>query len=142
MSERPLIRRGGEEGSVAVEMAITLSALLLLVFGAIQFALVFWNWNTMLLAAEEAGRYTMLYNPTMLGNTGITLADVCPSGAASVTLPDCAVAWADQNYGSLYDITYSGDCTDAGGDCTFTATYKFEFLNSVSLSRSIQVPVI
>ena len=49
-------------------MAVTLSALLFLILGAIQFGIVFWNWNSMLLAVEEAGRYAMLYNPTNFPN--------------------------------------------------------------------------
>jgi hypothetical protein len=61
----PNPRKGrGEEGAVAVEFAMTLWALLFLILGAIQAGLVFWNWNSMLLAVEEAGRYAMLYNPT------------------------------------------------------------------------------
>ena len=49
-------------------MAVTLSALLFLILGAIQFGIVFWNWNSMLLAVEEADRYAMLYNPTNFPN--------------------------------------------------------------------------
>jgi Flp pilus assembly protein TadG len=39
MTRRPLIRRRREAGSVAVEMAVTLSALLLLIVGAVEFSL-------------------------------------------------------------------------------------------------------
>ena len=147
MIAHPAIRRRGEAGSVAVEMAVTLSALLLLIAGAVEFSLALWNWNSMLLAVEEAGRYAMLYNPTSLQNGNLTLAQVCPSGVASVTLYNCAVAWANQNWGSPYGIT----CTDpsTGSPCTgsstqmvFRATYTFNFITSVSLSRAIQVPVI
>jgi TadE-like protein len=131
---RPTIRRHGEEGSVAVEMAITLSALLLLIFGAVQFALVFWNWNTMLLGVEEAGRYAMLYNATTFPSG--------PPGCAD-TLAVCAADWGNQNSGNLYNITSAtGKDADGNPTLTFTATYTFDFINSFSLSRSIQVPAI
>src|SRR5215472_6173408 len=53
MTRRTAFRRS-QGGSVAVEMAITLSAALFLILGVGQFGLVFWNWNSMLLAVEEA----------------------------------------------------------------------------------------
>ena len=147
MIPHPAIRRGGEAGSVAVEMAVTLSAFLFLILGVIQFGIVFWNWNSMLLAVEEAGRYAMLHNPTSFPNfpTAPNGATIC--SLATPTLANCAVAWANQNWGSPYAIT----CTDpsTGNACTtsstkmvFTATYTFNFITSVSLSRAIQVPVI
>jgi Flp pilus assembly protein TadG len=134
MTRRPAIRGKGEAGSVVVELAVTLSAMLLLIFGAIQFALVFWNWHTMLLAVEEAGRYAMLYNSTTFPNGPPDCAD---------TLANCAVAWADENWGSLYTITSSSG-TDADGNptLTFKATYTFDFIASFSLSRAIEVPAI
>jgi hypothetical protein len=62
MIRRPANHRSAEAGSVAVEFALILGPLLFLIVGATQFGLVFWNWNSMLLAVEEAGRYAMLYN--------------------------------------------------------------------------------
>jgi Flp pilus assembly protein TadG len=134
MIERPTIRRRGEDGSVAVEFAVTVSALMFLIIGAIQFALVFWNWNTMLLAVEEAGRYAMLYNATNFPGH--------PPGCAD-TIANCAANWAKNNLGSGFEITPSTG-TDASGNptLTFTATYSFEFLTTITLTRAIQVPVI
>ncbi len=57
------------------------------------------------------------------------------------------MAWANQNWGSYYAI----NCTDpsTGNACTgsstqivFKATYTFNLITSVSLSRAIQVPVL
>ena len=128
-----------EDGEVAVEGAVTMLALVFLILGSVQFGLVFWNWNTMLLAVEEAGRYAMLYNPTNF-----------PSGPpaascslASPTLASCAVAWANQNWGNNFTVSCTAGCAGtAGTNMTFTATYTFNFINSISLSRGIQVPLI
>jgi Flp pilus assembly protein TadG len=139
--------RHGEEGAVAVEMAVILSALIFLIFGVVQFALVFWNWNTMLLAVEEAGRYAMLYNPTNYPSGPPAAA--CPTpvtncdGITNAVVANCAVAWANQNYGNLYTLTCaSGTAADGKTPTlTFTATYTFTFLTSFSLSRGILVPL-
>ena len=132
MIRRPTIRRRGEAGSVAVEMAVTLSALLFLILGAIQFGIVFWNWNSMLLAVEEAGRYAMLYNPTNFPGG--------PPGCAD-TLANCATTWANQNLGGNFTVTCPAPCPN-GQTMTFKATYTFNFITSIDLSRAIQVPLL
>jgi hypothetical protein len=53
-------RPGWNEGSAAVEAAITLSALLFLIFGIIEFGMAFWQWNTLLFMVEQTGRYMMV----------------------------------------------------------------------------------
>jgi hypothetical protein len=131
MIRRPAIRRR-ESGSVAVELAVTLSALLFLILGAIQFSIVFWNWNSMLLAVEEAGRYVMLYNSTNFPNG--------PPGCAD-TLANCAVSWANQNLGGNFTVTCPSPCPN-GTTMTFEATYTFNLITSFSLSRAIQVPLL
>jgi Flp pilus assembly protein TadG len=61
-TRRHTLRSGWDEGAVAVEAAITLFALLLLIFGIIEYGTAFWQWNTMALAVEQAGRYVMVYH--------------------------------------------------------------------------------
>ena len=124
-------RRHAEEGATAVEAAVTISALLFLVLGAVQFGIAYWNWNTMLLAVEEAGRYAMLYNTTNFPNGP----PGCNSGLAA-----CAIAWANtQNMGNLFTIRSS---VPGAGQLTFTATYTFNFVTTISLQRQVTVPVI
>src|SRR5215472_11692633 len=118
-----------EDGEVAVEGAVTMLALVFLILGSVQFGLVFWNWNTMLLAVEEAGRYTMLYNnSTNYPNCSAGIS--CPNCSASPATPaNCAVAWANQNWGNNFTVTSS--TTDPTclppqvpvPGITFTATY-------------------
>jgi Flp pilus assembly protein TadG len=136
MIRKRSLQRGAEEGAVAIEAAITIVALMFLILGSVQFGLVLWNWNTMLLAVEEAGRYAMLYNPTNypLGPPSST----CTVGTP--TLANCAAAWGNQNWGSNYGSGVT--CTLAAPNMTCTATYTFNLLTSISLSRGIQVPLI
>jgi len=51
-----------EDGAAAVEAGISMSVLLMLIVGSIEFGRALWTYNTMLLAVEEAGRYAMVYN--------------------------------------------------------------------------------
>ena len=53
-------RLGRDEGSVLVEAGMTIPILLLLVLGTVQMSIAFWQWNTMVLATEEAGRCAMI----------------------------------------------------------------------------------
>jgi hypothetical protein len=130
---------GREEGAVAVEAAITLSVLLFLILGAVQFGLAYFAWNTMLLAAEEAGRYAMLYNPVNYPSG--PPAAVCSASPAS--LDKCAVAWAYQNFGNVFPVLPGTDpgC-HAGTGMTFTATYTFNIITPISLTRYVCVPLI
>jgi len=123
---------------VALEAALTILPLMLLILGSIQFGLVLWTWNAMLLAVEEAGRYAMLYNPTTYPN-GPPAANC---SAATATLANCAAAWGNQNWDNIFTVSCTSGCIGAPPTMTFTATYTFTFINSISLSRSIQVPLI
>ena len=131
--------RSEERGAVAVEAAITVSALLFLLLGAIQFGLAYFAWNTMLLAAEEAGRYAMLYNPVNYPSGPPAAA----CSASPATLANCAVAWANQNFGDIFPVTAGTDPScDAGNGMTFTATYTFNIVTPISLTRYVCVPLI
>ena len=123
---------------MAVEAALAIAALMFLILGSLQFGLVFWTWNTMLLAVEEAGRYAMLYNPVNYPK-GPPAANC---SAATVTLANCAVAWANQNWSNLFTVSCTAGCTGAPTTMTFTATYTFNFINTFSLSRAVEVPLI
>ena len=76
------------DGSTVVEAALTLSAFMLLFFGIIEFGYALWQWNTMMLAVQQAGRWAMINNT----NTSITtnaeaqMQAVLPS-AAVCTMP-------------------------------------------------------
>src|SRR5260370_12865483 len=107
---------GGEKGATAVETALVISTLLLLIFGAIEFGQAFWTYNTMVLAIEEAGRYAIVFNP---GNypSGPPSAS-CP-GVPTVTLGNCTVARANSVL-SAYAVSGARVACTAG--CTGTPT--------------------
>jgi Flp pilus assembly protein TadG len=63
LTRRKTSRRRWDEGAAAVEAALVLPVLFLLILGIIEFGTALWQWNTMLLAVEQAGRYVMVnYN--------------------------------------------------------------------------------
>src|ERR1700745_1123547 len=105
MTRKQRFRWGADDGATAVEVGITMSALLFLLLGSIQFGLVLWNWNTMLLAVEEAGRYAMLFHnePSDRPSPNCTV--------SSPPLAKCAVDWANsQNWGNDFTLTCSSGC--------------------------------
>lgn len=55
-------RKVGDEGASAVEMAVVLPLLLMIVFGVIQFGYMFFAWNSMATAAGQAARYMAIHN--------------------------------------------------------------------------------
>jgi hypothetical protein len=119
-----------EKGSVALEAAIAMSTLLFLILGGIEFSQAYFMWNTMLLAAEEAGRYAMLFHK--FPNS--------PPGCAD-TLANCAVDWANQNMGNNMVRCTSG-CNGTQPTITFNATYTFSYITPITLTRSVTVPVL
>jgi len=127
--------RAAEGGGPAVDAALIMSALLILILGIIDIGSAYWGWNTMLLAVEEAGRYAMLYNPTAYPNGPPS--QTC--SASTVTLTDCAVAWANQNGGNVFG---SVSCTNTASTMTCTATYNFNFLYPITLTRAMTFPLI
>jgi Flp pilus assembly protein TadG len=124
-----------EDGATAVEMAIIITAFMLLIFGIVQFSQIFWAWNTMLLAIEEGGRYAMIYN-----------AKNFPSGppasscsVATPTLANCAVAQANAVLAAYPSPSVTISCTAGPSDCTnvtssimtIQGTFTFDFVTPV-----------
>ena len=123
---RPSLR-AAEDGGPAVDAALIMSVLLLLILGIIEVGSAYWGWNTMLLAVEEAGRYAMLYHNYPTNPPGCT-----------GTLADCAVAWANQNGGNVFG---SVSCTNTASTMTCTATYNFNFIYPITLTRAMAFPI-
>jgi Flp pilus assembly protein TadG len=139
-----------EEGATAVETALILSTLLLLIFGAIEFGRGFWTYNTMLLAVEEAGRYAMVNNqgpPTSCGAQ--TQAASCPS-LTNTPLANCAAAQAQSvlsTYGAPSSVAVSANQSTA--NMVICVSYSLDFIaptllpyGPISLQSQITVPLI
>jgi Flp pilus assembly protein TadG len=141
-----------EDGATAVEAAIVLSAFLLLTLGMAEFAMAYWNYSTMLVAVDEAGRYAMVYNqgpPTACGAQ--TQATGCPT-LTSNAVANCAAAQAQTvltNYSAPSSVAVSVSQT-AGSPATMTicGSYTFNFIaptllpyGPISLKRQVTVPL-
>ena len=130
---------GRDEGAVAVESAITLSLLLLLILGIIEFAFAFWQWNTMLLAVSQAGRYVMVsHGPFVPSNCDTSCAQT-QMQAILTSAAVCTSPVADQTCVSASLSTLNG--TDG---MTLTAFYGFNFIalaGPFTISSGIWVPL-
>jgi Flp pilus assembly protein TadG len=80
-------RRRWDEGAAAIEAAFVLPVLFLFVLGIIEFGMALWQWNTMLLAVEQAGRYVMVNNASCDVSCAETQMQAVLSGASVCTIP-------------------------------------------------------
>jgi len=145
--------RAADDGAAAVEAALVMTVLLLLVTGSIEFAQALWTNNTMLLAVEEAGRYAMVHNqgpPAICAAQ--TQASNCPALSAT-PIANCA-AWEAKQVLSAYqapniDVSVSEDTTSTPARITICASYSFKFLapqllpyNLLDLNVRVTVPLL
>lgn len=105
-----------QAGAAMVEMAITLSLFMMLVFGVVEFGLAYFDWARTNEAARDAVRYAIVNDP-VTDISGLT----CPGGAAvttDCTGADCAALLgvvqriASFVPGAKVQVTY--ECSDAG----------------------------
>jgi Flp pilus assembly protein TadG len=150
----PSRHRGSEQGATAVETALIISTLLLLIFGAIEFGRAFWTYNSMVLAVEEAGRYAMVFNqgpPTTCGAQ--TQAASCPT-LSSTPLANCAAAQAQSilsSYAAPSAVGVSVSQNNAATPPTMTicGSYTLDFVvptllpyGPIGLTTQVTVPLI
>jgi Flp pilus assembly protein TadG len=153
MSRSRPLSRGADEGSAAVEAAVVMTVLLLLLVGSLEFAQALWIYNTMLLAVEEAGRYAMVYNHQAPITCEIQrpVSD-CPS-ASNTPIANCS-AWRAQQVLSAYQmpdigVSVSENTTSTPTTITVCASTSFDLLapqllpfGPLDLTRQVTVPVI
>jgi Flp pilus assembly protein TadG len=80
-------RRRWDEGAAAIEAGLVLPLLFLAVLGIVEFGMAIWQWNTMLLAVEQAGRYVMINNSTCNASCAETQMQAVLSSASVCTTP-------------------------------------------------------
>jgi Flp pilus assembly protein TadG len=83
--QNPKLRR--DEGTAAVEAALIAPVLFFAIFGIIELGTAFWQWNTMLLAVEQAGRYVMVNNSSCDVSCAETQMQSVLSSASVCTTP-------------------------------------------------------
>jgi Flp pilus assembly protein TadG len=108
---------------VAVEAAITFSLMLTLIFGVVGFGFALWQWNTMMLAVEQAGRYVMVNN-AICG----TSCAVAQMRAVLTSASPCTTPTAGQ-----ICVSATPNLATTPPTMTLTAAYNF---NLVALSPS------
>jgi Flp pilus assembly protein TadG len=125
---------------VAVEAAFILPVLFLLILGIIEFGIAFWQWNTMLRAIEEAGRYAMVNNSsaslpnctaaTLVTNTEQEMTNIL-SGASVCTTPSTGQM--------CVSASTSADTSVTPNMCimTLTASYSFNFFGILATPFTI-----
>ena len=146
-------RGRSDDGSAAVEAALVMSLLVLLVVGTAELGRAFWTYHTMLFAVEEAGRFAMIHShlpPLSCRRQGPAAS--CPT-PSDTPLANCAAALVRQILSSYrvrgVDVSVAED--DAGGSpatITICASYSFDFVapqllpqNSLNLTSRLTVPL-
>jgi Flp pilus assembly protein TadG len=153
MNDRAPARRGAEEGTAAVEAGVTMSVLLLLIVGSVEFGRAFWSYNTMLLAVEEAGRYAMVYNHGPPETCSAqSQASQCPT-LSNTPLANCSAGRVQQVM-SAYQAPNVGvsvreNTTVSPATMTICASYSFDFIapqllpyGPLNLTSQVTVPLI
>jgi Flp pilus assembly protein TadG len=109
-----------ERGAAAVEFALVLPLLLLLVFGGIEFGLLMFNKQVITNASREAARAGIVFQTPRLAQGSIesTALDYCQ---------DFLVTFDPDSTGATATAIRPVD-PESGDDLTVTVVYRYEFL--------------
>ena len=107
--------RSSGGGATAVEMAVVLMAVILLILGMIEFSIAYWNMHTLLLAVEEVGRWVMVNNTTVTTAAAQTRMQQYLPAASSI----CTTPSAGQ---------YCVSATASNGRMTLIASYGYNVI--------------
>ena len=114
MTSFPKFRRS-EGGATAVEMAVVLMAVILLILGMIEFSIAYWNMHTLLLAVEEVGRWVMVNNTTVTTAAAQTrMQQYLPASSSICTTPSAG--------------QYCVSATASNGRMTLIASYGYNVI--------------
>ena len=146
-------RSGTEQGTVAVEASISISVLLLLIVGSMEFGRALWTYDTMLLAVEEAGRYAMVYHQgPPVTCAAQSQAPRCPT-PSNTPLANCSAARAQQVLSAYQapniNVSVKEDTTSSPATITICASHSVDFVapqllpyGPLNLTRELTVPLI
>ena len=153
MNIRRLGRGTEEAGNTTVEAAATMSVLLLLIFTTVEFGQILCAYNTMLLVAEEAGRYAMVRNHESPDACAAQKQAPRCAAFSNTPLANCAAALTQQLFfayqGSQIDVSVAEDKTSSPGTITICTSYPIEFVvpqlfpyGPLTLARQVTVPLM
>jgi Flp pilus assembly protein TadG len=141
-----------ENGAALVEMALSVSVLLLILIGAFEMCVAFYVYHATSEAARQGSRWAMVRGSASCTNTpSLSKCDaantdiqsyVAGLGYLNLTTSDVTVSWLQSN--GLQPVTFSSctppGCNLPGNEVQVTVTYPFNlsipFLNSRSLNIS------
>jgi len=133
-------RRRWDGGAAAVEAALVLPVLFLFIFCIVEFGRVAWQWNTMLLAVEQAGRWAMINNAdtNLVSDVESQMKKVLPTAAV------CTTPTPDQMCVSVTCNPTSCTSTTSTPTLTLTAAYNFNpvaFFSPFTITSQGTVPL-
>src|SRR5215813_2543982 len=120
--------RRWDEGAAAIEAAFVLPVLFLFVLGIAEFGMALWQWNTMLLAVEQAGRFAMVNNSTCGVACAETQMQAVLTSAAVCTTPTSGQICVNATCSNPTTCTP----TTASTTMTLSASYSFNLLSLFS----------
>lgn len=114
-------RHRSESGVAAIELAIVLPLLVLILFGIITFGTVFYNYIVITNAAREGARWGSINSDATAGNACIDTPNPC-------TVAESYTNGLLINYGGATSITPTAtvDTTGASPIITVTVTFNFQ----------------
>jgi Flp pilus assembly protein TadG len=101
-----------------------------MIFGIIKIGIAFWQWNTMLLAIEQAGRYVMVNNASCGTSCAKTKMQAILTAASSSCTGSPAAGQICVNATCSNPSTCTP--TTSSTTMTLTATYSFNFFGLAS----------
>ena len=114
------MKRPDEKGASAVEFALLLPLLVLIIFGIIEFGLILFNQQVITNASREGAREGILFN----SDNRPTEADI--KKVVSDYTKDHLVSF--QRGTEAIPEVPTGPCTALGNDLTVTVSYQYSFL--------------
>jgi Flp pilus assembly protein TadG len=120
-------KRSWDEGAAAVETAIALFVLLLMILGIIEFGTALYSYNTMQLAVEQAGRYAMLQATIPPTNVPPPCNTVACAEAKMKTILTTAAVCAVPAAGQIC-VNATPPAGANPPTMTLTAAYNFNFI--------------
>ena len=119
------MKRRHEKGASAVEFALVLPLLLLILFGIIEFGFIFYDKAIVTNASREGARRGIVYSKN---SAGIPVA-VPTSDITDIVSSYCASYLVSLGTGSATpSTTITGNCAVPGNSLTVTVTYPYSFL--------------
>ena len=136
---------GSESGQSMLELAVTLPALLALIFCFIELCMMFYSYNMISESAREGTRYAMVHGATCPTSANPT----CMVTATQVNTYVSGLGWPNLGGGTVAVATSYPDGNEAiGSRVRVQVTYVFPITmpyvptNSISMSTTSQMNII